>query len=51
MTIDLDAYREESLATWGAAASGWEERREWMTEITGATSAWPSPIASARTAE
>jgi len=40
MTIDLDAYREESLATWGAVASGWEERREWMTEITGAVNVW-----------
>jgi len=40
MTIDLDAYREQSLATWGEVASGWEERREWMTELTGPVNAW-----------
>jgi ubiquinone/menaquinone biosynthesis C-methylase UbiE len=40
MTIDLDAYREQSLATWGEMAPGWEDRREWMMEITGQVNGW-----------
>ena len=40
MTIDLDAYREQSLATWGEMAPGWEDRREWMMEITGRVNGW-----------
>jgi SAM-dependent methyltransferase len=35
MTIDVDAYREQSLETWGEMASGWEDRHKWMMEITG----------------
>jgi SAM-dependent methyltransferase len=35
MTIDLDAYREQSLETWGEMASGWEDRHEWLMGITG----------------
>jgi ubiquinone/menaquinone biosynthesis C-methylase UbiE len=40
MTVDLDAYREQSLATWGEMAAGWEDRREWMMDITGRVNAW-----------
>lgn len=40
MSPDLDAYREQSLQTWGEMASGWEERNEWMTDLTGAVNEW-----------
>jgi ubiquinone/menaquinone biosynthesis C-methylase UbiE len=30
MSIDLDAYREQSRASWGEMARGWEERRGWF---------------------
>jgi ubiquinone/menaquinone biosynthesis C-methylase UbiE len=40
MAIDLDAYRAQSLATWGEMARGWEERREWLMGITGRVIAW-----------
>jgi ubiquinone/menaquinone biosynthesis C-methylase UbiE len=40
MTVDLDAYRKQSLATWGEMAPGWEDRREWMMEITGQVNGW-----------
>jgi SAM-dependent methyltransferase len=35
MGFDRDAYREQSLATWGQMAEGWEQRREWMMGLTG----------------
>ncbi len=38
--VDLDAYREQSLATWGEMARGWEDRREWLMDITGLVNAW-----------
>ena len=40
MTVDLNAYREQSLAAWEEMAPGWEDRREWMMEITGRVNAW-----------
>jgi ubiquinone/menaquinone biosynthesis C-methylase UbiE len=40
MGIDLDTYRQQSLKTWGAMATGWEDRREWMSEITGRVNDW-----------
>lgn len=40
MSPDLDAYREQSLQTWGEMARGWEERSEWMTDLTGAVNEW-----------
>lgn len=40
MAIDLDAYRAQSLATWGEMAPGWEDRREWLLEITGRVNGW-----------
>jgi SAM-dependent methyltransferase len=38
--IDLDAYREQSLQTWGQMASGWQDRREWLMGITGRVNDW-----------
>ena len=38
--VDLEAYREQSLETWGEAAPGWEDRREWLLDNTGTVSAW-----------
>ena len=40
MTLDLDAYRELSRATWGEVAPGWEARREWMHDVTAPVAAW-----------
>jgi SAM-dependent methyltransferase len=40
MEIDLDAYREQSLETWGQMASGWEDRREWLMDITARVNDW-----------
>jgi ubiquinone/menaquinone biosynthesis C-methylase UbiE len=40
MSTDLGAYREQSLATWGEMAPGWEDRREWLLNITGRVNAW-----------
>jgi ubiquinone/menaquinone biosynthesis C-methylase UbiE len=40
MEMDLDAYREQSLETWGKMAPGWEDRREWMMGITGLVNRW-----------
>jgi SAM-dependent methyltransferase len=40
MGIDLDAYREQSRETWGEMASGWEDRRDWMMEVTGRVNSW-----------
>src|SRR4051794_17390378 len=38
--MDLQEYRETSLATWDQMASNWEDRREWMLGITGAINEW-----------
>jgi ubiquinone/menaquinone biosynthesis C-methylase UbiE len=38
--IDLDAYREQSLETWGQMAPGWQDRREWLMNITGRVNDW-----------
>ncbi len=38
--MDLDAYREQSLQTWGEMAPGWEERNEWMIAATGEVNRW-----------
>jgi ubiquinone/menaquinone biosynthesis C-methylase UbiE len=40
VAIDLDAYRSQSLATWGEMAPGWEDRREWLLDITGRVNGW-----------
>jgi ubiquinone/menaquinone biosynthesis C-methylase UbiE len=38
--IDLDTYREQSLETWGQMAPGWQDRREWLMDITGRVNDW-----------
>ena len=38
--MDLDEYREASLQTWDAMASGWEDRREWLLATTGVVNDW-----------
>jgi SAM-dependent methyltransferase len=40
MDVDLDAYRQQSLETWGKMARGWEDRRKWLMSITGPVNAW-----------
>jgi ubiquinone/menaquinone biosynthesis C-methylase UbiE len=40
MSPDLDAYREQSLRTWGEMAPGWEERNEWMTDLASPVNEW-----------
>jgi ubiquinone/menaquinone biosynthesis C-methylase UbiE len=40
MDFDPDAYREQSLETWGTVASGWEDRNEWMIGLTGRVNEW-----------
>jgi SAM-dependent methyltransferase len=38
--MDLDAYRQQSLESWGEMAAGWEHRREWLMDITAPVSDW-----------
>jgi SAM-dependent methyltransferase len=38
--MDLDTYRQASRQTWDAMSSGWEERREWLIEMTGSVNEW-----------
>ena len=38
--MDLDAYRERSLATWNEIASGWDEERRFMWAATRPVSEW-----------
>ena len=33
--MDLAAYREQSLETWDWMAAGWQERRDWLVQVTG----------------
>jgi SAM-dependent methyltransferase len=40
MPIDLHQYRQQSLENWGRMASGWEDRRDWMMELTGSVNEW-----------
>jgi len=40
MDTELDAFREQSLATWDEMAAGWEARNKWMSEETGAVNDW-----------
>jgi ubiquinone/menaquinone biosynthesis C-methylase UbiE len=40
MEIDLDSYREQSLATWEEMAPGWEARNEWMIDVAGSVNDW-----------
>jgi SAM-dependent methyltransferase len=38
--VDLDTYREQSLATWNKMTSGWEARHDWLIEMTGLVNDW-----------
>jgi SAM-dependent methyltransferase len=38
--MDLQEYRQASRQTWNEMASGWEDRREWLLEFTGAINEW-----------
>lgn len=38
--MDLQTYRETSLRTWDEMAPGWEARREWILDVTGAINEW-----------
>ncbi len=38
--VDLDAYREQSRQNWAQMAPGWEDRREWLMDITGPVTEW-----------
>lgn len=40
MPVDLDTYRRESRETWAEMAPGWEDRREWIMDITGRVNDW-----------
>ena len=40
MTVDRDAYREQSRETWGEMAPGWEARNEWMNEVSARVNEW-----------
>lgn len=48
MGIDLAAYREQSRETWGQMASGWQDRRDWLMEITGRVNDWLAEQANPR---
>jgi ubiquinone/menaquinone biosynthesis C-methylase UbiE len=38
--MDRDTYRKQSQLTWGEMASGWEDRREWLMNMTQPVSDW-----------
>src|ERR687895_1684439 len=38
--MDLDTYRQESRETWDRLAPGWEDRRDWIMDITARVSDW-----------
>jgi SAM-dependent methyltransferase len=40
MATDLDAYRSESLETWGLMAEGWEARHDWLLQVTSRVNDW-----------
>jgi SAM-dependent methyltransferase len=40
MGVDLDAFRQQSLETWGEMASGWEARHDWLRTVTGSVTDW-----------
>jgi ubiquinone/menaquinone biosynthesis C-methylase UbiE len=40
MESGLETYRQQSLETWDEMASGWEERREWLMDVTGPVNKW-----------
>jgi SAM-dependent methyltransferase len=38
--MDRDTYREQSRQTWSEMAPGWEDRREWLMDMTEPVSVW-----------
>jgi ubiquinone/menaquinone biosynthesis C-methylase UbiE len=38
--MDRDTYRKQSQHTWDEMASGWEDRREWLMDMTQPVSDW-----------
>jgi SAM-dependent methyltransferase len=38
--VDLDEYRQQSLASWDAMAPGWKRRRDWLRANTGLVNDW-----------
>lgn len=38
--MNLDAYREQSLVTWGEMAEGWEDRHDWLVDVAGTVNDW-----------
>ncbi len=40
MAFNLGVYREQSLETWELMAPGSQDRREWLTKLTGPVSRW-----------
>jgi SAM-dependent methyltransferase len=38
--MDLQSYRETSRRNWADMAPGWEDRREWLLELTGSLNEW-----------
>jgi ubiquinone/menaquinone biosynthesis C-methylase UbiE len=38
--VDLDEYRQQSLASWDAIAPGWKRRRDWLQANTGLVNDW-----------
>ena len=38
--MDRDTFRKQSLDTWGEMAAGWEDRREWLMDMTEPVSTW-----------
>lgn len=46
MESGLDAYRQQSLETWGQMATGWERRREWLMQATAPVNEWLAQSAS-----
>jgi SAM-dependent methyltransferase len=38
--VDLDEYRQQSLASWDAMAPGWKKRHDWLKENTGLVNEW-----------
>jgi ubiquinone/menaquinone biosynthesis C-methylase UbiE len=38
--VNLDEYRQQSLASWDAMAPGWKKRRDWLLDNTGLVNDW-----------
>lgn len=45
MSIDLDAFREQSRHTWAEMAAGWEARHDWLMDVTGPVNDWMVSVA------